>query len=72
MSHGSRLHQRLTLAHFLKSPLPRIPDPLGDHVHGLFQVDVLPFAGIGRTVFDLFQASGMGGNSKVSASLGQR
>ena len=58
MRHGRSLHQRLTVASFLKGLFARFPNALGDHVHGTSR-DLPPLAGIGRAVFNRFQSAGM-------------
>ena len=53
------LHEDPPVAGFLKTAIPALPQPLGNHVHRLFQVDLFPRFPVGTAVFNFCQALGM-------------
>src|ERR1700756_990659 len=52
VGHGSRMHYDLSVPLLPERPLPRVPDPIGDHVHRRLQFQFFPSGRVRPAILD--------------------
>src|SRR5947209_13612694 len=65
MADGFGLHEALAILGLNKTFFPRLPYPLGDHIHGHFKVEFFPMGGKRTAVFHLQLTIRMGKKLKA-------
>ena len=59
MTNGFGLHDRSAIFRLCESGVARFPEPIGDHVHRLLEIQMLPYARIWAAIFNFHLAARM-------------